>query len=333
VTLALRDSAVAASTVPLAPNDVVIVTGGARGVTADCARALAQASGATLVLLGRSPAPADEPEWLAPAADEAGVKRVLLERAPQGNRPSPKQLAESSRQVLAARDIRATLASIAVKNRAHAVANPLAQFREPITIDQVLNARPIVEPLGLLEVPGRADGAVALMIVSEDMARASGRPYALVRGRGFEHEGLHQVSDRPGDSLSYGSLRAAGSRALESAGVTLADIGSFQVYSPCTIVEALGTESLGMFARGQGADAAAAGETRFDGRYPVNTCGGCLSRGHPPEVTPLYDVVEAVTQLHGRAQGRQVARRGLAMTVCELGNYNAALVHILEGRA
>ncbi len=113
VTLALRDSAVAASTVPLAPNDVVIVTGGARGVTADCARALAQASGATLVLLGRSPAPADEPEWLAPAADEAGVKRVLLERAPQGNRPSPKQLAESSRQVLAARDIRATLASMA----------------------------------------------------------------------------------------------------------------------------------------------------------------------------------------------------------------------------
>ena len=228
---------------------------------------------------------------------------------------------------------RATLASIAVKNRAHAVANPLAQFRGPITIDQVLDARPIVEPLGLLEVPGRADGAVALMIVSEDMARASGRPYVLVRGRGFEHEGLHQVSDRPGDSLSYGSLRAAGSRALESAGVALADIGTFQIYSPCTIVEALGTESLGMFARGRGADAAAAGETGFDGRWPVNTCGGCLSRGHPPEVTPLYDVVEAVTQLHGRAQGRQVARRGLAMTVCELGNYNAALVHILEGQA
>jgi acetyl-CoA acetyltransferase len=178
-----------------------------------------------------------------------------------------------------------------------------------------------------------ADGAVALMIVSEDMARASGQPYVLVRGRGFEHEGLHQVSDRPGDSLSYGSLMAAGSRALESAGVALADIGTFQIYSPCTIVEALGTESLGMFARGRGADAAAAGETGFDGRWPVNTCGGCLSRGHPPEVTPLYDVVEAVTQLHGRAQGRQVARRGLAMTVCELGNYNAALVHILEGQA
>lgn len=228
---------------------------------------------------------------------------------------------------------RATLASIAVKNRSHAVANPLAQFRTPITLDEVLNARPIVEPLGLLEVPGRADGAVALLIVSEDMARASGRPYVLVRGRGFEHEGLHQISDQPGDTLSYASLQGASTRALTDAGVSLEDIGTFQVYAPCTIVEALGTEALGLFERGRGAAAAAAGDTRFDARYPVNTCGGCLSRGHPPEVTPLYDVVEAVTQLHGRASGRQVLRREFAMTISELGKYNAALVHILEGKA
>ena len=73
------------------------------------------------------------------------------------------------------------------------------------------------------------------------------------------------------------------------------------------------------------------GLTRYDGPTPVNTCGGCLSRGHPPEVTPLYDIVEAVLQVHGRAQGRQVQRRGLAMSICELGKYNAALVHVLEG--
>ena len=197
----------------------------------------------------------------------------------------------------------------------------------------MLGARPIVEPLGLLEVPGRADGAVALIIVSEDLARASGRPYTLVRGRGFEHEGLHQISDQPGDALSYGSLRGASARALEQAGIKLPDIGSFQVYAPCTIVEALGTEALGLFEAGRGAQAAADGQTRFDGRHPVNPCGGCLSRGHPPEVTPLYDVVEAVEQLHGRATGRQTRRREFAMTISELGKYNAALVHILEGRS
>lgn len=228
---------------------------------------------------------------------------------------------------------RATLASIAVKNRLHAQRNPLAQYRGPLSLDDVLNARPIVEPLGLYEVPGRADGAVALVIVSEDVARASGRPYVIVRGRGFEHEGLHQIADRPSDALDYGTLRIASRRALDDAGLALSDIGTFQVYAPCTIVEALGTEALGLFPRGRGAPAAAAGETRFDGRHPVNTCGGCLSRGHPPEVTPLYDVVESVMQVLGRAGDRQVARHAFAMTICELGKYNAALVHVLEGAA
>jgi len=228
---------------------------------------------------------------------------------------------------------RATLASIAVKNRLHAQRNPLAQYRGPLSLDDVLNARPIVEPLGLYEVPGRADGAVALVIVSEDVARASGRPYVIVRGRGFEHEGLHQIADRPSDALDYGTLRIASRRALDDAGLALCDIGTFQVYAPCTIVEALGTEALGLFPRGRGAPAAAAGETRFDGRHPVNTCGGCLSRGHPPEVTPLYDVVESVMQVLGRAGDRQVARHAFAMTICELGKYNAALVHVLEGAA
>jgi NAD(P)-dependent dehydrogenase (short-subunit alcohol dehydrogenase family) len=108
VTLALRDAKVMKGSLPLRSGDVVVVTGGARGVTSDCARELAKASGATLLLLGRSPTPVSEPEWLAAARDEASIKRVLLEKT-AGARPSPKQLAESCRQVFAARDIRATL--------------------------------------------------------------------------------------------------------------------------------------------------------------------------------------------------------------------------------
>lgn len=239
---------------------------------------------------------------------------------------------DAQRYLFEHRVARATLASVAVKNREHARRNPLAQYRAPLTLEEVLAARPIVEPLGLYEVPGRADGAVALVITTEDIARESGRPYVLVRGRGFEHEGLHQLSDRPGDALDYGTLRGASQRALAQAGVALADLASFQLYAPCTVVEVLASEALGLFARGQGAAAAQAGETRFDGRYPVNTCGGCLSRGHPPEATPLYDIVEACTQVLGRAGERQVqGRPPLVMSVCELGKYNASLVHVLEG--
>jgi acetyl-CoA C-acetyltransferase len=228
---------------------------------------------------------------------------------------------------------RRPLAAVAVKNRRHAALNPLAQFRDPITVEDVLAARPIVEPLGLLDVPGRADGAAAIVVVRESVARSSGRPYVTVAGRGFEHEGLHQLSDRPGDALHYGTVAKASARAMDAAGVSLADIGSFQLYAPCTIVEVLASEALGLFPRGQGGHAAADGASAFDGRTPVNTCGGALSRGHPPEVTPLYDVIEAATQLLGRAGARQVARRDFAMTVCELGKYNASLVHVLERRA
>ncbi|HYF61105.1 MAG TPA: thiolase family protein [Burkholderiaceae bacterium] len=226
---------------------------------------------------------------------------------------------------------RAALASVAVKNRANAVDNPLAQFRTPITVDDVLASRPIVEPLGLLEVPGRADGAVALVIVAEEIARASGRPHVVVRGRGFEHEGLHQLADRRADALDYGTLRIAAGRALAEARLALDDVSTFELYAPCTIVEALASEALGLFPRGRGALAAAAGETRVDGRRPVNTCGGALSRGHPPEVTPLYDVLEAVQQLTGEAGARQVRDARIALTASELGKYNAALVHVLEG--
>ncbi len=226
---------------------------------------------------------------------------------------------------------RAQIAQVAVKNRRQAVENPLAQFREPVTLEEVLAQRPIVEPFGLLEVPGRADGAVALVITSEERARAMARPYVRIRSRGFFHEGEHQISDRHVDMTEYGSIRRAAAEALDRAGVGLDAISNFQLYAPCTIVEVLATEAIGLFPRGRGWEAAADGRSAYDGTRPVNTSGGHLSRGHPPEVTPLYDVVEACLQVLGRAGKRQVRAPGLAMTASELGNYNAAVVHILEG--
>ena len=112
VTLALR----AEEALPLphrfAAGSVVVVTGGARGVTASCARALALRTGVGLVLLGRSPEPVNEPSWLTPARTEAEIKRACLENAPPGERPSPKALGEACHAVLAAREIRANLQSL-----------------------------------------------------------------------------------------------------------------------------------------------------------------------------------------------------------------------------
>ena len=115
---------------------------------------------------------------------------------------------------------RAELASVAVKDRRHASLNPIAQFKKPLTLEEVLAARPIVEPLGLYEVPPRGDGAVCLVVCAEEVAKATGRPYALVRGRGFFHEGAHQINEVPNDMTAFVSAQGAAAAAYQSAGIT-----------------------------------------------------------------------------------------------------------------
>ena len=225
---------------------------------------------------------------------------------------------------------REELASVAVKNRRHAALNPIAQFRKPITLDDVLAQPMIVEPLGLYEVPPRSDGAVCLVLAEEDVARALGRPYVRVRSRGFFHEGAHQISEVPNDMTALVSAQTAGRAAFEAAGIAPGDIDLAELYAPCTIVEVLVSEALGLVPRGEGARRAAEGETSLGGRIPICTSGGLQSRGHPAYVTPFYSFIEVADQLRGRAGERQVAGAELALTSAELGNYNAALVHILE---
>jgi acetyl-CoA acetyltransferase len=146
----------------------------------------------------------------------------------------------------------------------------------------------------------------------------------------FFHEGAHQINEVPNDMIALIAAQTAGRRALEQAGVTAADIDLAELYAPCTIVEVLASEALGLVPRGQGARLCAEGETSLGGRIPICTSGGLQSRGHPAYVTPLYSFVEVADQLRGRAGARQVANARLAMTSAELGNYNAAIVHILE---
>ena len=223
------------------------------------------------------------------------------------------------------------LAAVAVKKRHNASLNPLAQFRDPITIDDVLNARRIVEPLGLLDVPGRSDGAACIVLATEAVARSTGKPFALLRGRGFSHDGSHQIGDRYSDITALPAAMQAGAFAMKQAGVTARDIDVAELYAPCTIVEILVSEALGFFERGKGGLAALAGETGLQGKIPLSTSGGLTSRGHPAYVTSLYNIGELYDQLTGNAGARQVANARLGLSSGELGNYNAALVHILEG--
>jgi acetyl-CoA acetyltransferase len=228
---------------------------------------------------------------------------------------------------------REELAMVAVKCRRHAALNPLAQFRKPVTLEEVLAQRPIFEASGLYEVPPMSDGAACIVLAREEAARSTGRAYLRLRGRGFHHEGAHQISETPNDMIAFGAAARAGRAALAEAGIAAADVDLAELYAPCTIVEVLVAEALGLVGRGLGARAAAEGETALGGRIPVNTSGGLISRGHPPYITPLYALVELAEQLRGRAAERQVRDAAIGIASCELGNYNAALVHVFEGRA
>jgi acetyl-CoA acetyltransferase len=126
---------------------------------------------------------------------------------------------------------REQIAHVAVKNRRHASLNPLAQFRTPLTVQEVLDKAPIVEPLGLLDLPPRSDGAVCLVLAEEDVARGLGRPYARVRGRAFFHEGLHMIGDVPADMTSFPALQTAAAAAYAEAGVSASDIDFAELYA------------------------------------------------------------------------------------------------------
>ena len=126
------------------------------------------------------------------------------------------------------------------------------------------------------------------------------------------------------------SAAKAGHEAFVEAGIAASNVDFAELYAPCTIVEVLVSEALGLVPRGHGARLAEEGQTALGGRIPICTSGGLQSRGHPAYVTPFYSFVEVMDQLRGRAGQRQVSNAQIAVTSAELGNYNAALVHVLE---
>lgn len=224
---------------------------------------------------------------------------------------------------------RADIAQVAVKSRRFAANNPLAQFRESLTINEVLDADLIIDPLGRYEVPAQADGAICLILTSTAIAQESGLSYIELVSRGFGHDGRHQVGDTPHDMLDLPAARIAVNACLDEAELKLKDIDVLELYAPCTITEILVSESVGLCERGQGAHQVAAGVTGPNGDRPINTSGGCLARGHPPSLTGLYQALECFEQLTDSAGGRQI-NANYALSLCESGYYNFALAHLFR---
>jgi acetyl-CoA acetyltransferase len=200
-------------------------------------------------------------------------------------------------------------AAVAVTQRNYASLHEKAHMRQPITIADVLNSRPICEPLHLLDCCLVSDGAAAVVVSHPDVVRDRPRRAAKIIGSGQGHTHEH-ISSAP--SLTDFGCKISAKRAFVRAGVQPRDIDVAEIYDSFTITLVLELESMGFFERGEAGIGALGGELAVNGRLPCNTHGGLLSYGHSGAAGGMFHVVEAVHQLRGNAGQRQVKDPKLA---------------------
>lgn len=201
----------------------------------------------------------------------------------------------------------AQLAEIAVQARANAATNPDAQYREPITVDDVLGGPVIADPFTALHCCIRSDGGCAVLLVAEDyVADLATRPvWVLGAATAVSHTTMSEWDD-----FTVSPAAVSGPAAFARAGVRPSEIDVAQLYDAFTYMTLVTLEDLGFCAKGEGGAFVEQGRLLRDGALPVNTDGGGLAACHPG-MRGLFLLVEAVRQLRGEAgPDRQVHRPG-----------------------
>jgi len=248
------------------------------------------------------------------------------------------------------------LMSVAIKNHENGTLNPNAQFG--VTIPAWMEGRKksaekkgkpiptwkdemeflhddranpmIAWPLRLFDCSPITDGATAVLLVAEDIAKQfTDHPLHIIGSGQASDAALH---DRD-DLTSIGAARQASQEAYAMAGVMPKDVRIAEVHDCFTIAEVVATEDLGFFEPGEGFKAAEDRVTARDGAKPINTSGGLKSKGHPVGASGVGQTVEIFKQMRGQAGERQVAGDiPLGLTHNVGGTGGTCVVHIYERR-
>src|SRR5229473_7151460 len=200
------------------------------------------------------------------------------------------------------------LAEIAVTMRYHASLNPVAKYRDPITVADVMASRIISSPLHLLDCCIISDGGGALVVTSAERARDLKKKPVYILGTG---ETVRHPARGRREFMEMAAAQS-GPLAFERAGVTPADIDMAMIYDSFTITVLMTLENLGFCRRGEGGAFVSGGRLRYDGALPTNTDGGGLSSNHPG-MRGIFLAIEAVKQLRGECGPRQVKDCALAL--------------------
>ncbi len=223
------------------------------------------------------------------------------------------------------------LAGFSVNAHRNGAHNPNAMFQAPITIDDYRRAPAIATPINIMDSSPVCDGAAAVVLVATERAHEFTRghhPGAVrVVGSGAATDTL-AVHDRR-DPLWLEAAHLSSQRAYAMANVKPADLDLFEVHDAFTIMSALSLEATGFAKRGEGWRMAQDEAIGINGQLPISTMGGLKSRGHPVGATGVYQIVELVAQLTGRAGANQVQNAEIGMAQNIGGSGATILTHIL----
>jgi len=224
----------------------------------------------------------------------------------------------------------ATFAAVSVKSRLHAVGNPYAVFREPVTVEQVLASDHVFGPLTRLQCCPPTCGAAAAILCSDEFARANGIDAAVrIRAQAMTTDTAASFDGDLIDLVGYDMSAAAARQVYEKSGVDPLDLRVVELHDCFTANEILSYEALGLTAQGTAAQFIADGDNTYGGRVVTNPSGGLLSKGHPLGASGLAQCAELVWQLRGRSGARQVDDVSLALQH-NIGIGGAAVVTLYE---
>ncbi|UCH37925.1 MAG: thiolase domain-containing protein [Candidatus Bathyarchaeota archaeon] len=224
---------------------------------------------------------------------------------------------------------REQLAKVTVKNHHHASFNPLAHFRNRLTVEDVITSRLVADPLRLFDCCPISDGAACVLLTPADKARKYTDTPIIIEAC-TQASGTLALFDRR-DVCTIDATVEASKQAFLQAKINHKDVDLVEAHDCFTIAEIFALEDLGFCAKGDAGKMYDDGQLYVDGDLPVNTDGGLKASGHPVGATGVKQIVEIVKQLRGEAErGRQVkdATIGLAQNVG--GSGATAVVTILR---
>ena len=219
------------------------------------------------------------------------------------------------------------LARVAVDMRANAALNPLAMYRDPLTVDDVLASRMISDPLHMLDCCIISDGGGAVLMTTAERARDLQQTPVYVRGAATAQTHWN-ISAMPDFTVT--AAAQSGPTAFEKAGITPSDVDMLMLYDSFTITVLLLLEDLGFCQKGEGGPFLEANRLTYDGDLPTNTDGGGLSSCHPG-MRGIFLLIESVRQLRGQAGAVQVPGADIAVA-CGSGGQLSCMGTVVLGK-